>query len=110
MPYIPVAKTNEIPTGSGKLVVLGFLEIALFRVDGAIYATSNVCPHQGASLAGGDLKSGEIICPWHHWCFNVKDGTSPLNRRLRIKTYPVKQEGEQIFVLVPEATATSLES
>jgi len=108
MPYIPVAKIDEIPHDSGKLVTLGFLEIALFYVEGQVYATSNVCPHQGASLADGELKAGEIVCPWHRWCFNVRDGSSPLNPRLKIKTYPVKQEGEQIFVLVPESSASPL--
>lgn len=102
MPYISVAKIDEIPIGSGKLVELGFLEIALFRLSGSVYATSNVCPHQGASLVEGEIKGETVICPWHRWCFNIKDGISPLNPKLRIRTYPVKQEGDQIFILVPE--------
>ena len=110
MPYTPVAKIDEIPIGSGKLLEIGFLEIVLFRLDGSVYATSNVCPHQGASLAEGELKEGLIVCPWHHWCFNVKDGTSPLNPRLKIKTYAVKQEGDQIYIFFPEEVGASLKS
>ena len=107
MPYIPVARLEEIPERSGKVVDLGALEVALFRLDGAVYATSNVCPHQGASLAEGEVRGGTVICPWHRWCFNVKDGTSPLNPKLRISTYPVKQEGDQLFILVPEEAAAA---
>lgn len=102
MPYIPVTTLDLIPFGTGKLVEIGRVEVALFRVDQGIYATANVCPHQGAALADGELKGEEIICPWHHWCFNVKDGISPLNPRLKIKTYPVQLDGNQVSILLYE--------
>lgn len=108
MPYIPVAKIDEIPYKTGKLVEIGRLEVALFRLNGSVYATSNVCPHQGASLADGELQGEEIYCPWHRWCFNIKDGISPMNPRLKVISYPVKQEGEQISILIPEDADTSL--
>jgi NAD(P)H-dependent nitrite reductase small subunit len=98
MSFIPVAKFSEIPTGSGKLIEIGNLEIALFRLGETIYATSNVCPHQGGPLAEGVVRGEQIVCPWHQWQFNIKDGTSPLNPKLKIKTYPVKQEGDQILI------------
>ncbi|MFQ5542797.1 MAG: Rieske (2Fe-2S) protein [Nitrospiria bacterium] len=106
MPFIPVAKIDEIPLGCGKLVEINHLEIALFRLGDTVYATSNVCPHQGASLADGKLKGDEVVCPWHQWCFNIKEGTSPLSPKLKIRTYPVKLEGQQISIFL--ATTTSL--
>ncbi len=102
MPYILVAKLEDIPFGSGKLVEMEERDVALFRLGDVIYATSDVCPHQGASLSTGHLNGEKIVCPWHQWCFNIKDGISPLNPRLKIKTYPVKQEGNMISILVPE--------
>lgn len=102
MPFIPVAKIDDIPPGSALLVEMKKRDIALFRIDGAVYATSDVCPHQGASLSTGTLNGEKIVCPWHQWCFNVKDGSSPLNPKLRIKTYEVKQEGDQILVAIPD--------
>ncbi|MFQ5587914.1 MAG: nitrite reductase small subunit NirD [Nitrospiria bacterium] len=102
MPFVPVAKIDDIPAGSALLVEMKKRDIALFRVDGAVYATSDVCPHQGASLSTGTLNGEKIVCPWHQWCFNVKDGSSPLNPKLKIKTYEVKQEGDQILVAIPD--------
>ncbi len=102
MPFIPVAKIDEIPQGSGLLVETNGRDIALFRLEGAVYATSDVCPHQGASLSTGTMNGEKIVCPWHQWCFNVKDGSSPLNPRLKIKTYEVKLEGNQVFLLLPD--------
>lgn len=102
MPYFPAAKIDEIPIGSAKSVEIGRFEIALYRLNGTVYATSNVCPHQGASLADGELQGKEIICPWHHWCFNVTDGVSPLNPKLKVKIYPVKIEGDQVSIQLPD--------
>ncbi len=102
MPYIPVGKLNDIPFKSGLVVEIGKFEIALFRLNDTVYATSNVCPHQGAGLADGELEGEEIYCPWHRWCFNIKDGVSPLNPKLKVKTYPVKMDGEEISLLLPD--------
>lgn len=102
MAYIPITNIDELPPGSTKLAKTGPLEIALYNVEGVVYATSNVCPHQGASLAEGELNGEEILCPWHRWCFNVKDGVSPLNPRLKVRTYPVKLEGKQILIDLPD--------
>ncbi len=102
MPFIPVAKISDIPHESGLLVEMQKRDIALFQLEGTVYATSDVCPHQGASLSTGTLNGEKIVCPWHQWCFNVKDGSSPLNPRLKIKTYEVKQEGDQVSILLPD--------
>lgn len=102
MPYIFLANIDDLPPGSTKLVETAQREIALYNVEGEVYASSNVCPHQGASLAEGELNGEEISCPWHRWCFNVKDGISPMNPRLKVRTYPVKREGKQILIDLPE--------
>ncbi|MEC4677737.1 MAG: non-heme iron oxygenase ferredoxin subunit [Nitrospirota bacterium] len=103
MPFVPVAKVSDIPPGSALLVEMKERDIALYCLDGQVYATTDLCPHQGASLSGGTLNGEKIVCPWHQWCFNVKDGSSPMNPRLKIKTYEVKEEGDQVFVMVPDS-------
>jgi len=100
MSFVCVAKPEEILEGSGKMIEIDNHEVALFRLDGAIYAISNVCPHQGGSLAEGKICGEEVLCPWHQWRFNIKDGTSPLSPNLKIKTYPVKQEGDQVLISI----------
>jgi NAD(P)H-dependent nitrite reductase small subunit len=100
MAFIPVAKIDEVPNGAGKLIEIGPLEVALFRLDGMVYAVSNVCPHQGGPLAEGKIEGEQVVCPWHQWRFNVKDGTSPFSSKLKIRTYPVKLEGDQVLILV----------
>ncbi len=42
-----------------------------------VVAFSRYCPHEGADLAGGYLRDGCIVCPWHNLPFSLKSGASP---------------------------------
>ncbi|MBI3803736.1 MAG: non-heme iron oxygenase ferredoxin subunit [Nitrospirae bacterium] len=101
MTFTPVANANQIPPGSAILIEINNLEIALFRLGDEFYATSNLCLHQAGPLSEGKIEGEQVVCPWHYWRFNIKDGTSPLSPKLKLKTYPVQREGDQIFIGLP---------
>ena len=48
-----------------------------------------MCPHMGASLAGGFVEDGIVTCPWHYWRFRLADGAWADNPRIKIGCYPV---------------------
>ena len=54
--------------------VVGERMIAIFRVDGALYALNDQCPHAGASLARGNIDGDIVTCRIHHWRFCIRDG------------------------------------
>lgn len=103
--YHAVAKTDEIKDGDVMQVLIGRREIALFNVEGALYATDDMCTHAYASLADGYIEGDIIECPLHGGCFEIKTGkvaSAPATEDLR--TYPVKVEGDSILVGVPPAS------
>ncbi len=53
--YVQVAKTSDIPAGSGKVVEAGGKTLAGFSCDGTFYATENTCVHQGGPLGESSL-------------------------------------------------------
>lgn len=63
--------------------------ILLARVDGAICAVDDVCPHNGAALSAGILRDGCVTCPAHLWRFRLTDGTRVGRPDVRIPTYEV---------------------
>jgi NAD(P)H-dependent nitrite reductase small subunit len=97
--YHKAASTGEIPMGSGRVVEIAGQEIALFNFNGEFYAISDMCPHRGASLAEGFLDGGKVFCPWHCFDFSLKTGECTMVPSLRVQTYEVKVEGEDIFVV-----------
>ena len=77
MAFVPVARVDEIPEGRGHRVQVDDVDVGLFRVDGALFAMENRCPHADASLHEGCLEGHVVICPAHAWEFDVRTGFRP---------------------------------
>jgi nitrite reductase (NADH) small subunit/3-phenylpropionate/trans-cinnamate dioxygenase ferredoxin subunit len=93
-----VAKVGDIENGQGATFQLGDRMVAVFHVDGEYFAIDDFCPHMGASLGSGYVEAGVVTCPWHAWRFKVCDGTWVDNPRLKVDSYPVQIEGDEIKV------------
>jgi nitrite reductase/ring-hydroxylating ferredoxin subunit len=99
-----IAKVGEIPDGEGRAFPVDGTIVAVFNLGGEYTAINDVCPHMGASLAGGYVEGTSVTCPWHAWRFSVKDGTWLDNPRSKIANacYPVRVVGEEIQVLMKD--------
>jgi naphthalene 1,2-dioxygenase system ferredoxin subunit len=96
------ADQAEVPEEDPLGVEVEGIPIALYRVDGAFHATSDVCTHGQALLSDGLLVGCTIECPLHNGRFDVRTGkalTSPVEIDLQV--YPVRLEGDEIQVLLP---------
>ncbi len=98
--FVKALEKSDLPEGQGKRVDIQGNAIAVFHVDGQFYAISNTCLHQGGPLAEGELEGNVVFCPWHRWQYNVTTGHNDLNPEMKVRTFPVKVEGDSIFVEV----------
>lgn len=96
--FIPVAELAEVPPGRSRVVRVSGAAIALFNVDGVVYAMDNRCPHEGGPLGDGELEGATIECPWHQWRFDVRTGACAHDPSVRAKTYDVRVDHGMIFV------------
>lgn len=96
-----VCRVQDVIDGEGKTVAVGPRLIAVFRQDGAYFAIDDVCPHMGASLAGGCVEHGVVTCPWHAWRFRLADGAWADNPRIKIGSYPVRVVEDQVQIQIP---------
>ena len=55
--FVKIASLSELPPGSAKTVEISGRAVALYNLDGAVYATDNTCPHRGGPLGEGDLET-----------------------------------------------------
>ena len=99
--FTSVEKFVDIPEGQGRSFAVGDWIVAVFNVGGQCQAINDLCPHMGASLAGGHVQDGIVTCPWHAWRFKTCDGTWCDNPRVKIETFEVRVVGEDIQVRVP---------
>jgi nitrite reductase/ring-hydroxylating ferredoxin subunit len=96
-----VAAVETLPPGEGRVVDAGGKAVALFNVDGALYALDNACPHRGGPLGEGDLAGPVVSCPWHAWRWDVTTGVNVNNPAVRTACFPVSVEGGDVFVELP---------
>jgi nitrite reductase/ring-hydroxylating ferredoxin subunit len=121
MPEVRVCKKGDIAEGGTRLVKNGPVEIGVIFHNGAYYAYRNQCPHQGGPACEGlkmpqvvekigekgvhlgqdfDVSDMHIVCPWHGWEFHLTDGVHVIDKRQRLKKYPVVERGDEIYVTV----------
>ena len=119
MRQVRVAREEEIPEGGRKVVAIGEIEIGLFRVDGAILAYRNECPHQGGPVCQGRVMPGveerldaerrslgihyvagsaHLVCPWHGWEFDLRSGRHCGHDATRLASHPVTIQDGDIYV------------
>jgi 3-phenylpropionate/trans-cinnamate dioxygenase ferredoxin subunit len=99
MAWIKAASTHDVPEGEVLGRELDGNHIALYRYEGEYFAGSNVCTHQFALLSEGYFEDGCIECPLHQASFDVRTGKALCAPATEdIKVFPVKVEGDDIFV------------
>jgi naphthalene 1,2-dioxygenase system ferredoxin subunit len=97
--WIDVAASGTLPEGDVIGVDVGGKSIALYQIDGEVYATDNICTHGNSRLCDGFLEGHEIECPLHQGKFDIRTGKALCAPLIDdIKTYPVRIEGNRVFV------------
>ena len=97
--WIDIASKEDVPEDDVMGIDINTKSIALYQVDGEIFATNNICTHGNARLCDGFLEGHEIECPLHQGKFDIRNGKAmcaPLSEDIQI--YPVKIEGGRVFV------------
>jgi len=98
--FVTVAKVSDVKEGEGKVVQTAGKEIALFNVDGKIFAIENECKHMGGPLGEGMVDGNIVTCPWHQWKYDVTSGKSVMNPQIGVGCFEVKVEGDEVKVKV----------
>lgn len=84
-----IGKSSDFFEKRGKKIEFGDdvdLQIAVFRIDGILYALSNICPHRHQDqIHNGILENGNVICPLHGWTYELESGNN-INFKQGIKS------------------------
>jgi len=97
--WVKAANRGDLAAGDVLGVLVAGHDIAIYDLDGELFATDNVCTHAYARLSDGWLDRGEIECPLHAGRFEVKTGKAtapPCTDNL--KTFPARLVGDDIEV------------
>ncbi len=97
--WIEVARVDAVPEGTGLRVEIDEDPVAIWNVEGDLYATADTCTHEEASLTEGDLWEEVIECPLHGAQFDVRTGqVLTLPAIFPLRTYPIRVQDGVIYV------------
>jgi nitrite reductase/ring-hydroxylating ferredoxin subunit len=95
--FIEAGSADVVPSGRGVTFKVDGRDVAVFRVDGALFAIDDTCVHAGASLGAGKLSGKFVTCPGHGMRFDVTTG-EVASGGLRVRSYPVKVADGKILI------------
>ena len=87
--------------GPGEVRRIDNPPIAVFNVEGTLFAISDVCTHAEASLSEGQVEGQTVECPLHGACFDLRTGealTPPAFEA--VKTFAVVVKDDEVYVEV----------
>lgn len=107
MAHVRVGSESEIAEGSA--VVISAADagtqgpIAVFNDGGQFFAIDDTCTHAEASLAQGWIEDGEVECPLHSACFDLRTGEATcLPATVGVATHRVEIRDGDVYVFPGE--------
>ena len=75
-------------------------KICVTNLDGQFFGINDRCPHAGTPLSFAERcnKRGTVVCPTHHYKFNIKNGRSEDGNQYKIPNYIFAQREEGFFI------------
>jgi nitrite reductase/ring-hydroxylating ferredoxin subunit len=87
--FIDIASVDRIAPGTAIVVTVATETIALFNVDGRVYALEDICVRCGSSLAAGALDGMAVTCSGCDWQYDLSTGCVNGIPALQIDTFEV---------------------
>jgi nitrite reductase/ring-hydroxylating ferredoxin subunit len=101
--FTKLCAMSALKEGVGASFEVDLHNIAVFLVEGMVYAVSNVCPHQHIPLISeGNLENHVVTCPMHGWQYDIKTGKG-VHGAGSIKSYETCIEDATLYVKIEEA-------
>ena len=99
----PEKAKSTVPLNTLKKLRTKTQTFCLAHTPEGFFATSDACPHMGASLSKGRLNYlNELICPLHSYRFQLQSGRECQNRTSDLSTYRVELNEKGLFIYLPD--------
>ena len=74
-------------------------KICIAKFNDKLFAFSHQCPHAGGILSDGYLDAlGNVVCPQHHYRYNIRNGRNTSGEGYFLKTWPVEIREDGVYI------------
>ena len=97
-----IADADDLPEGGRLCVTVNDKSLVVLRVNDAVYAIANTCPHAGRPLEEGEVRGLTITCPFHGYAYNLRNGKNLDHPEFEppVPTFPVRIEDGKVQVAI----------
>ena len=116
--WYPACFSPEVADGGFLAVALLGEPVLLKRIAGQVHAVEDRCAHRGVALSARTecFSANTVSCWYHGFTYDMRDGKlvaiitdpdSPLIGKLALKTYPVEERQNVVFVYIGGRSAAA---
>jgi len=74
-------------------------QFTLAKFQDTYFAFASKCPHASGRMAAGYINPlGQVVCPLHRYCFDMKNGRNTSGEGYFLKTYPIELKEGALFI------------
>ena len=104
---VEVGRLDDIEPGKRTYFKSGNRGLAIFNIDGTIYAIDETCAHMGSSMMSGRLQGTTLTCPAHGFRYNVTTGCLAGTTTPGVASHPVTIVDGKVMVALPAQSTRS---
>lgn len=99
MAFTKLCSLDDVWEGEMESFQLDGQEILVMCLDGGdVRAYQGICPHQDIPLVEGRFEDGLLVCRAHQWVFAADTGRGVNPGNCQLAEYPVKVDGDDVYV------------
>lgn len=96
--FVYAIDAKDVPSGRAVPVMIDDRWYAVCNDNGRFHVTAFNCPHENGPLGKGYVRDGKLICPVHHWPWDLKTGlTDPRQPHLRLRIYACEVRNGRVY-------------
>ncbi|MBV9292795.1 MAG: non-heme iron oxygenase ferredoxin subunit [Frankiales bacterium] len=101
--YVRACAAADLTDESAIALEIDGVPVCVVKSEGQVFAISDICSHADVALSDGEVDNGTIECWLHGSRFDLRTGRpTGLPANQPVPTYPVKIDGDDIFVALKE--------
>lgn len=100
--YVRLPRAGDLNDGETLRVEVDGAVMTVVKLDEQLHAFQEFCTHRFGPLSEGSFQDGQVKCPWHCSCFDVRTGEvthGPAKEKL--KTFPMRVREGHVEIGVP---------
>jgi nitrite reductase/ring-hydroxylating ferredoxin subunit/Fe-S cluster biogenesis protein NfuA len=96
--WVEIATVKQIPEWGVLAAKVEGNSVILWRKGDRVFCYHNACTHLAYPIDMEQVNSGIITCPFHRFQYKLETGECLTAPELPLESYPVRIEGEKVFV------------